>query len=84
MNAEQLRDECERRGIPVRLDGVITASGLAALLDVSLDCVRKWRERGQGPKHREGAAPWRNHHFTYSLTVVAAYLEFERNVTTAD
>jgi hypothetical protein len=84
MNVDQLAAECERRGVPVRFDGVITASGVAALLDVSLDCVRKWRERGQGPKHRDGAAPWRNHHFTYSLAAVAEWLEFERNVTTAD
>ena len=74
VTAKSLADECKRRGIAVRFDGVITASGLAALLDVSADTVRKWRERGGGPRHREGAAPWRNHHFTYSLTVVADYI----------
>ena len=85
MNVDSLIAECERRGIPVRLDGVITASGLAALLDHgSPDTVRKWRDEGKGPKHREGAAPWRNHKYTYDLRDVAAWMNDEAARVAAD
>jgi hypothetical protein len=78
VNAEQLAAECEKRGIPVRFDLIITASGLSALLDHgSPDTVRKWRDESKGPKHREGAAPWRNHKYTYDLRVVAAWMNDE-------
>jgi len=72
LTADDLAVECERRGIPVRFDGVITASGLAALLDYGPDTVRKWRDEGKGPRAR--IAPWRGHRYTYSLRDVAEWL----------
>lgn len=78
-SSETIREECERRGIPVRFDGIVTAGGLAALLDVSPDTVRKWRERGGGPAYR--IAPWKGCRYTYSLTSVADWLEIAANRT---
>jgi hypothetical protein len=73
VTVETLRAECEKLGVPVRVDDVITASGLSALLDHgSSDTVRKWRDTGDGPRYR--IAPWRGHRYTYSLADVAAYL----------
>jgi hypothetical protein len=83
MNADQLAAECERRGIPVRFDGIITASGLAALLDHgSPDTVRKWRDEDKGPRWR--IAPWRGHRFTYDLRDVAAWLNDEATRAAAE
>ena len=71
-----LAAECERRGIAVRIDNVITASGLAALLDHgSPDTVRKWRDEGKGPRWR--IAPWRGHRYTYALSDIATWLHEE-------
>jgi hypothetical protein len=83
MNADELKTECEHRQIPVRVDGVITASGLAVLLEYSVDTVRKWRD-GDGGEWHEGnpgprwrIAPWRGHRYTYRLADVAAWLNRE-------
>ena len=82
---ERLFAECERLGIPVRYaprfaDRVITATGLATLLDYGPDTIRKWRD-GDGGQWHEGdpgpryrIASWRGHRYTYGLADLAMWL----------